>query len=66
LNASGSLGHLAKAAEKGLTKAIKCLVEAGTNANVPDIVRLLNLLYQVSVQLDFIASIALSHTHLGN
>ncbi|KAM3271330.1 hypothetical protein ACQJBY_041861 [Aegilops geniculata] len=28
--------HLAKAAEKGLTEAIKCLVEAGANPNVID------------------------------
>jgi hypothetical protein len=67
LNASRSFNPLAKAAEKnGLTEAIKCLVEAGANTNVLDTMTLLNLLYQVSVQLDFIALIALSDTHLGN
>jgi ankyrin repeat protein len=34
---------LANAAEKGLTEAIKCLVEAGANPNVPDTVRMLFL-----------------------
>ena len=32
--------HLAKAAEKGLTEAIKCLLEAGANPNVPNTVRM--------------------------
>ncbi|EMS64799.1 Heat shock protein STI [Triticum urartu] len=34
-NVSG-INHLAKAAEKGLTEAIKCLLEAGANPNVVD------------------------------
>ncbi|XP_020167832.1 uncharacterized protein [Aegilops tauschii subsp. strangulata] len=34
-NVSGD-NHLAKAAEKGLTEAIKCLLEAGANPNVVD------------------------------
>ena len=32
---------LAKAAEKGLTEVIKCLLEAGANPNVLDTVRML-------------------------
>jgi ankyrin repeat protein len=34
---------LVKAAEKGLTEAIKCLLEAGANPNVHDTVRMLLL-----------------------
>lgn len=34
---------LAKAAEKGLTEAMKCLLEAGANPNVLDTVRMLFL-----------------------
>ncbi|TVU18753.1 hypothetical protein EJB05_34866, partial [Eragrostis curvula] len=36
VNVSRYFHPLAKAAEKGLTEAIKCLVEAGADANVPD------------------------------
>ncbi|XP_066357105.1 uncharacterized protein [Miscanthus floridulus] len=36
VNGFGSYNPLAKAAEKGLTEAIKCLLEAGANPNVPD------------------------------
>jgi ankyrin repeat protein len=34
---------LVKAAEKGLIEAIKCLLEAGANPNVPNTVRILFL-----------------------
>jgi hypothetical protein len=34
-------GPLGKAVEKGLTEATKCLLEAGANPNVPDMVRML-------------------------
>jgi hypothetical protein len=43
------LHPLARSAEKGLTESIKCLVEAGANANVPDKVRLAILLHYSSV-----------------
>ncbi|EES16450.1 hypothetical protein BDA96_08G206700 [Sorghum bicolor] len=36
VNGFGSYSPLAKAAEKGLTEAIKCLLDAGANPNVPD------------------------------
>lgn len=32
----GPNNHLVRAAEKGLTEAIKCMLEAGANPNVPD------------------------------
>ncbi|PUZ68060.1 hypothetical protein GQ55_3G484500 [Panicum hallii var. hallii] len=36
VNVFGSYNPLATAAEKGLTEAIKCLLETGANPNVPD------------------------------
>ncbi|XP_039803038.1 protein phosphatase 1 regulatory subunit 12A-like isoform X2 [Panicum virgatum] len=36
VNGFGFYNPLARAAEKGLTEAIKCLLEAGANPNVPD------------------------------
>ncbi|RLN30487.1 ankyrin repeat and KH domain-containing protein 1-like isoform X1 [Panicum miliaceum] len=36
VNGFGSYNPLARAAEKGLTEDIKCLLEAGANPNVPD------------------------------
>ena len=39
VNGFGFYNPLARAAEKGLTEAIKCLLEAGANPNVPDKVR---------------------------
>ncbi|KAF8763063.1 hypothetical protein HU200_008913 [Digitaria exilis] len=36
VNGFGCYNPLAKAAEKGLTEAIKCLLEAGADPNVPD------------------------------
>ncbi|OEL34342.1 hypothetical protein BAE44_0004641 [Dichanthelium oligosanthes] len=36
VNGCESYNPLARAAEKGLTEAIKCLLEAGANPNVPD------------------------------
>jgi ankyrin repeat protein len=40
-SASPGDNPLLKAAEKGLTEAIKCLLEAGADANVLDMVRML-------------------------
>jgi ankyrin repeat protein len=39
VNGFGSYNPLAKAAKKGLTESIKCLLEAGADPNVPDTVR---------------------------
>ena len=47
---------LAKAAEKGLTEAIKCLLEAGANPNVVDTVRMLFFVTYSRVLLGFIVS----------
>jgi ankyrin repeat protein len=40
VNGFGSYNPLAKAAKKGLTEAIKCLLEAGADPNVSDTVRI--------------------------
>jgi ankyrin repeat protein len=54
-----SYNPLARAAEKGLTEAIKCLLEAGANPNVPDTVRFASCyMHHYSDLLDFISSIA--------
>jgi ankyrin repeat protein len=44
---------LVKAAEKGLTEAIKCLLEAGANPNVHDTVRMLLLSHCVLLGFSF-------------
>jgi len=65
VNGFGSYSPLAKAAEKGLTEAIKCLLDAGANPNVPDTVRYASCcMHHYSDLLDFISSIALSNAHM--
>lgn len=65
MNGFGSYNPLARAAEKGLTEAIKCLLEAGANPNVPDTVRFASCyMHHYSDLLDFISSIAQSNTHM--
>ena len=65
VNGFGFYNPLARAAEKGLTEAIKCLLEAGANPNVPDKVRsaFVASLHCSSNPLDFKSPIALSDTH---
>lgn len=46
---------LAKAAEKGLTEVIKCLLDAGANPNVLDMVRMLCFCH-IFLCLDFVVS----------
>lgn len=62
MNGFGSYNPLAKAAEKGLTETIKCLLEAGANPNVPDTVRFASCcMHHYSDLLDFISYIAPTH-----
>lgn len=64
MNGFGSYNPLAKASKKGLTEAIKCLLEAGANPNVPDTVRFASCcMRHYSDLFDFISSIVLSNTH---
>jgi hypothetical protein len=65
VNVFGSYNPLATAAEKGLTEAIKCLLEAGANPNVPDTVRFTFVasVHCSSDPLDFMSPVVLSDTH---
>ena len=47
---------LAEAAEKGLTEAIKCLLDAGANPNVPNTVRMLFLSHTCVLLLAWLCS----------
>jgi hypothetical protein len=55
---------LADAAEKGLTEAIKCLLDAGANPNVLDKVRILSIVTYSCVLLGFVVSADTSCTDI--